>query len=195
MSTTPALEQISISLSLERGAVTPAHCVSFERCGRDRETINEDVLKNAGGPFTFDLDQRMPPFHICITRRFADHVRRLHHLLDKALIDIVERWWSDAEADFPARMPLESKEEELLRWIDGAGRKYIRPFRERYGMWRTDYLIEKHSGGVEQAKICEINARIPFNGLWVVGVQAQAARLLNGVGEHRFESPDDFEVR
>lgn len=38
----------------------------------------------------------------------------LHTALVNAMTDIVERWWTDSEAGFPVRMPLEKAEEELL---------------------------------------------------------------------------------
>ena len=142
---------------------------------------------------TFNLQDRMPPFNICISNRFAEHVRRLHGALDKALVDIVSRWYSDEEASFPTRMPFEKHEEVLLKWIYGRGAEFVAPFAERYGMWRTDYLIEKTANGQEQAKICEINSRIPYNGFWVVGYHEEATKLLRGADD-KLRSPNDFKV-
>jgi len=142
----------------------------------------------------FDSQTRMPPFNICISDHFANHVRLLHQALDKALVDIVQRWYADEEASFPKRMPLEKHEEELLEWIHGPGRKFVPSFREQYGMWRTDYLIERTADGFEQAKICEINARIPYNGLWAIGLHEEATKLLRGAEDVTFKSPNDFEV-
>jgi hypothetical protein len=39
----------------------------------------------------------------------------LHEALVEALKNIVPRWFSDVEARFPERMPLEKDEEELLK--------------------------------------------------------------------------------
>jgi len=80
------------------------------------------------------------------------------------LVDIVSHWYSDEEASFPRRMPLEKLEERLLLWIYGRGAEFVAPFAERYGIWRTDYLIERTVDRLEQANICEINSRIPYNG-------------------------------
>ena len=194
MSEPPALQQISVSLSVEQNAIAPATATSLARRQRDLKSIRDDSFKRNGGPLTFDLQNRFPPFNICISQRFASHVKEIHKLLDKALVDIVERWFTDKEADFPRRMPLEKHEEDLLRWIDGPASNMVPQFGKRYGMWRTDYLIEKGPGGLEFARICEINSRIPFNGFWVVGLHEDASKLL-GAGKKGFISPNNFDVR
>lgn len=55
------------------------------------------------------------PRPILITQQHQQTLKDLHSGLVLALTDIVERWWTDAEARFPERMPLESKEEALLQ--------------------------------------------------------------------------------
>lgn len=55
------------------------------------------------------------PRPILITQQHQQRLRDLHSGLGLALTDIVERWWTDAEARFPERMPLEPKEEALLQ--------------------------------------------------------------------------------
>lgn len=42
-------------------------------------------------------------------------VTELHEALTTAITDIVQRWWSDKEANFPGRMPLVPGEEQLLK--------------------------------------------------------------------------------
>lgn len=39
----------------------------------------------------------------------------LHSALITAITDIIQRWWSDKEANFPGHMPLEPDEEKLLQ--------------------------------------------------------------------------------
>jgi hypothetical protein len=39
----------------------------------------------------------------------------LHEALTAGITDIVERWWTDPEARFPERMPLEKQEKDLLK--------------------------------------------------------------------------------
>jgi hypothetical protein len=55
------------------------------------------------------------PMPILISRSHEQQLETLHEALTIAINDIVARWWSDLEARFPERMPLEKKEEELLQ--------------------------------------------------------------------------------
>jgi len=146
-----------------------------------------------GGSFGVAIYNRLAPFNIALSKSFAADVRHLHHLLDRALVDVVERWYRDEEAGFPARMPLENHEEGLLKWIDGDKAAFVRPFRDRYGAWRTDYLIERDDGGNEVPKICEINSRIPVNGLWMIGLHGEwCRRQIERSGVKGFEVPNDL---
>ena len=192
MTEPPAIQQISLSLSTERVAIAPATAASHARQLRDLETVRTSILEQNGGPLTFYMDERYSPFSVAITPRFSAHVRNLHKLLDKALVDVVSRWYTDKEANLPSRMPLEKHEDDLLRWISGLGKNLVPGFDGHYGMWRTDFLIERGPDGAEQAKVCEINSRIPFNAFWGVGMHEVATQLF-GAKESGFESPNDFE--
>lgn len=55
------------------------------------------------------------PLPILVTRRHQQHISDLHEALTLAIADIVQRWWQDPIARFSERMPLEPKEEDLLR--------------------------------------------------------------------------------
>jgi hypothetical protein len=55
------------------------------------------------------------PCPVLTTQRHDDDMRNLHLALKSAIEDIIKRWWTDREARFPLRMPLESEEEDLLR--------------------------------------------------------------------------------
>lgn len=191
---TPALQQISLSLSTTKDAIAPATATSHGRRSRDLNTIRQYIDQHLGSDgFPFRLNERLSSFNICMASSFKAQVEGLHQLLDRALIDIVERWFRDSKAAFPSRMPIEPHEEDLLRWIDGPGSKIIPSFAKRYGMWRADYLIEKDATGIERARICEINGRLPFNGFWVSGLHEEASKLLGG-GAKGFNSPNNFEV-
>jgi hypothetical protein len=191
----PNLEQISLTLSIEQNIVALATTASKDRQDREAEIIRNYILDEFGGPPAFNIHERLAPFNICLSRSFAAYVRDVHVLLDRALVDIVGRWFSDEQANFPARMPLERHEEGLIRWICGPGSALVSPFAEKYGMWRTDYLVEGDMQGQNNIKVCEINARIPFNGIWLIGSQGAAYknRICKG-NVHPFEIPDDFEV-
>lgn len=55
------------------------------------------------------------PCPVLTTQRYDDDLRNLHLALKLAIEDIIKRWWTDEEARFPLRMPLEPEEEDLLR--------------------------------------------------------------------------------
>lgn len=55
------------------------------------------------------------PHPLLITDNHQETFEKLVEALDLAIQDIVERWWTDEEAGFPLRMPLEPREESLLR--------------------------------------------------------------------------------
>ncbi|GAM33643.1 hypothetical protein TCE0_011r00701 [Talaromyces pinophilus] len=180
MTQMPSIQQISLSLSAERNAIAPATCANNSRLERDLKAVRDHVEPLfAPVNIPIPLHQRMSPFNICITQQFARTLESTHRLLDRALVDIVERWFTDIEANFPSRMPLEPHEEEVIRWISSqeqsqSGPEKMLDFRKRSGMWRTDILFDDRSTG--GAKICEINARIPFNGFYIAGLQSEATK-------------------
>ena len=55
------------------------------------------------------------PNPIVISKGHQRQLSELHTSLVLAIVDIVERWWTDDDARFPERMPLEAQEEELLQ--------------------------------------------------------------------------------
>lgn len=188
------LQQISLSLSVKTNTIAAASATDISRQVRDLETIRQYMRQRLGdAPLPFNIARFLSPFNICMSKPFATHVKEVHELLEKGLIDIVQRWFSDEKAAFPTRMPLEKHEEDVLRWIDGPASKFIARFGERYGMWRTDYLIERDQEGKEVPRICEINARIPFNGFFLVGVHEAATKEV-GAGMKGFECANEFEV-
>ncbi|CAG8092793.1 unnamed protein product [Penicillium salamii] len=107
------------------------------------------------------------PHPLLITEKHQETFEKLAEALDLVIQDIVERWWTDEEAGFPLRMPLEPREEILLRWIDG-NRDICRPYSERKGSWRPDFVIENDETGAENFRICEINARFCWNGFMLI---------------------------
>ncbi|KAK2766866.1 hypothetical protein FQN54_006180 [Arachnomyces sp. PD_36] len=116
---------------------------------------------------------------IAITQNHQRQLVELHDALTAAIIDIVERWWTDASARFPERMPLEPQEEDLLQWMQKLSPKELRPFKKCMGSWRPDFLLESHKDldnkdVVENFRICEINARFCWNGYVNAAVGQQA---------------------
>ncbi|KPM41729.1 hypothetical protein AK830_g4830 [Neonectria ditissima] len=98
------------------------------------------------------------PRPILIDTCHQQQLEELHEALTAAITDIVQRWWTDRDARFPERMPLEREEEKLLQ-----------KFPECLGSWRPDFLVEDSRGpedgdATENFRITEINARFSFNG-------------------------------
>ncbi|KGO76100.1 hypothetical protein PITC_006430 [Penicillium italicum] len=95
-----------------------------------------------------------------------------------AIEDIIQRWWTDEEAQFPQRMPLEPGEEDLLRWIH-SNPGLFPPWKERQGSWRPDFLVEIDEAGMEAFHICEINARFCWNGFMLVSFGQDSLSAFN----------------
>ena len=64
-------------------------------------------------PHAFDV--KACPHPLIVPQSQLFRLEKLHQLLSSAITNIVERWWSDEEARFPDRMPLEPIEEEILK--------------------------------------------------------------------------------
>ncbi|RAK99976.1 Clavaminate synthase-like protein [Aspergillus ibericus CBS 121593] len=121
------------------------------------------------------------PRPILITQQHQAQLQQLHRALTAAIVDIVTRWWTDADARFPQRMPLRREEEELLKWLD----RHLPPDRANYagcsGSWRPDFLVEgpgSESEPIETFRITEINARFSFNGFMYAAYGQEALRNL-----------------
>ncbi|CAI7592590.1 unnamed protein product [Penicillium viridicatum] len=108
---------------------------------------------------------------------FLIQLREFHEALIKAIINIVERWWDDSVSDFPSRMPLEPRAEEILKispsptlngWIDEQSKNNSMPaFADCLGNWRSDFLLT-HNDILAPGpgfQVCEINSRAPYNAI------------------------------
>jgi hypothetical protein len=62
-----------------------------------------------------DAHQKSAPYPILGNEDHQRQLAELSQALVLAITDIVERWWSDAGAGFPKRMPIEPVEEQLLQ--------------------------------------------------------------------------------
>ena len=54
-----------------------------------------------------------------LNRSIVNRLAETQSALGKAATSIIERWYSDEKAEFPARMPIEEHEDRLLR-VSGA---------------------------------------------------------------------------
>lgn len=59
--------------------------------------------------------QDISVYPILSDKGFLMHLREFHEALVKAIVNIVERWWDDKVSDFPSRMPLEPRAEDILK--------------------------------------------------------------------------------
>ncbi|OQD67627.1 hypothetical protein PENPOL_c003G03580 [Penicillium polonicum] len=108
---------------------------------------------------------------------FLIQLQEFHEALIKAIINIVERWWDDSDSDFPSRMPLEPRAEEILKvspspyskwWIDEQSKNKSMPaFADCLGNWRPDFLLTHNDILAPGAgfQVCEINSRAPYNAI------------------------------
>ncbi|KAF7557975.1 hypothetical protein G7Z17_g267 [Cylindrodendrum hubeiense] len=122
------------------------------------------------------------PRPILINKHHQQQLDELQEALNAAIVDIVQRWWSDRYARFPERMPLEKREEELLQWLEGQiSCGNLNQFPSCLGSWRPDFLVEDSQDGaiVENFRITEINARFSFNGFMH---QAYGQQALDDMG-------------
>ncbi|TFB01714.1 hypothetical protein CCMA1212_006253 [Trichoderma ghanense] len=109
------------------------------------------------------------PRPILVHEKHKERLQELNDALVASITDIVDRWWFDAAADFPGRMPLGEKEEELLKYVElQSVIGTLPPYAACRGSWRPDFLVEEvesEDGSViENFRITEINARFSFNG-------------------------------
>lgn len=203
------------------------------------------VLRQAGepaasaraGPATYRLEQEMHesallrlcpaekwyksshqagcPRPILVAEHHQQQLADLHKALATSITDIVERWWTDAEARFPQRMPLQKEEEDLLRvsepcyhfftghitdtrtwqWMEAQIPHGLPQFRDVLGSWRPDFLVEEGHGSrrgssAETYCITEINARFSFNG-FLHEAFGQQALLDMGIRKHGFDGATD----
>ncbi|KAH6876396.1 hypothetical protein B0T10DRAFT_414530 [Thelonectria olida] len=126
------------------------------------------------------------PRPILIGKHHQQQMEDLHEALTAAITDVVQRWWTDGDARFPERMPLEKEEEELLKWLEGEVSQGNLPrFSARLGSWRPDFLVEDDEDREENFRITEINARFSFNGFMheAYGQQALNDSLRGPEGE------------
>ncbi|KAJ5836572.1 hypothetical protein N7447_002598 [Penicillium robsamsonii] len=163
---------------------SPADVDSITRdCSRD--ALHNSLVKICpADTWTGNCHLSSCPFPILVNSLHQRQLLELNEALVKAITDIVSRWWSDKAARLSERMPLQPREEKLLRWLDSQETGDIRPFKECMGSWRPDFLVEEPvdltNGCVENFRICEINARFSWNG-YMLSALGQKALLDMGI--------------
>ncbi|GFF51610.1 hypothetical protein IFM46972_09341 [Aspergillus udagawae] len=160
-----------ISLKATKSVADPTSSIDAAHGDRLAE---RDAYDAAMFRFISDMElssmyaEGISPHPILMPRSFIEHLKEFQHLLFVAISNILDRWWDDSEADFPGRMPLEPHEESVLKWVHERSKQSLMPhYNERPLHWRPDLLLPAGADSNTSLpfKICEINARSPFNSM------------------------------
>ncbi|PKX95109.1 uncharacterized protein P174DRAFT_458698 [Aspergillus novofumigatus IBT 16806] len=159
------IPQICVGASRKAGVQVPITSAPRDDRLSDQDAYLSVLLSYTGGAHTLPYSLNfMCPHPVLIPTQFVTELEHFHVALARALTNIVQRWYADKEADFPSRMPLESREEQLLQWIYQCSEDNTFPAYEGHqGNWRPDLLLP--ADDPEGFKICEINARFASNGI------------------------------
>ncbi|GFF23882.1 hypothetical protein IFM61606_08971 [Aspergillus udagawae] len=161
---TPNHQQVCWSVTDAIGRLVPA--IDAKKGDRSSEAEAYRILiPLIHQPGYNPKDEILSPHPILTDKSFLLLMRYTHDALVKAVINIVDRWWSDTDANFPARMPLEAPVEAALQWIDEQSRNQVFPeFKDSLGNWRPDFLVTGNDSTMGPGfQICEINSRTPDN--------------------------------
>lgn len=108
--------QICLSASKKEGTLVSAADASYEDRKGAAEAFHSTISQYTEGNTHLPYDLRfLSPHPILITDQFLANLKQFHEALAIALSNIVQRWFTDKEADFPTRMPIEPHEEEVLQ--------------------------------------------------------------------------------
>lgn len=108
--------QICLSASKKDGTLVSAADASYEDRKCAAEAFHSTISQYTEGDTHLPYDLRfLSPHPILITDQFLANLRQFHEALAIALSNIVQRWFTDKEADFPTRMPIKPHEEEVLQ--------------------------------------------------------------------------------
>jgi|SRR5580704_12898284 hypothetical protein len=110
MSPYEALRQISLNQPHLEGAHLIAEGEYAEELYQFRESLQRSC---PAWPHGFDL--AASPLPILVPGDFVNRLEVLGDILCRAIVSIVERWWTDSDAKFPERMPLLPHQEALLK--------------------------------------------------------------------------------
>ncbi|KAL6916552.1 hypothetical protein ACHAP8_007027 [Fusarium lateritium] len=189
----PGLMQVSVSRSAEEKRLIPAYCSSLARRAKELEILRKNILTDAKGTeLAFGIQSRFSPHPVAVSDTLYSRMAQLHVLLGRVFIDIVDRWFTDENARFPERMPLDPSEESLLKWIVSSGA--IPDYRHHAGCWRSDILFEQTPDGLSDVapRICEINGRLPLNGVLGISLATNGLNEL-GAATGGLETQSDME--
>lgn len=115
MSDTFVASQVDVLESIRRGRSVPVTelTTSMEQRTQDAETIQD--LISAIFPSSQRRGIPIPSFQIYLNSNLITRFSDTQLALGKAATSIIERWYSDKQAGFPARMPVEEHEDRVLQ--------------------------------------------------------------------------------
>lgn len=108
------IRQISLTLTNKAEEAVRADSADMSTRSLELNTMQKSLLASCP-TWPYDLYRRACPYPVLVHHPRLCKLRDLHIALSAAITSIVERWWTDKDAHFPQRMPLEKQEEEILR--------------------------------------------------------------------------------
>jgi hypothetical protein len=112
----PEIHQVHISIGTGGHELVKDHEPEISFYAKEQEVLERNLLSLCpANLWPKGSHNSMSPRPILVTKEHQVHLAELHGALTTAITDIVDRWWTDEAACFPQRMPLEKKEEDLLR--------------------------------------------------------------------------------
>lgn len=108
--------QACLGASKKRGALVRAAKASSEDRKHTWDVHRSVVCQYTAGTEYLAIPLRyLCPHPVLVSDAFMADLANFHHALALALTNIVQRWFTDKEAAFTTRMPLQYHEEELLQ--------------------------------------------------------------------------------
>lgn len=101
-------------ISLSGAHIQDANQCTEEEYSKDLQQFRKSLLKSCP-KWPRDHDKAGSPLPLLIPKELAEQFQTLGELLDRAITNIVERWWTDEQANFSERMPILPRQESLLR--------------------------------------------------------------------------------
>ncbi|RFU73926.1 taurine catabolism dioxygenase [Trichoderma arundinaceum] len=161
---TDLVYQVDVLESIRQGH--PVRTTELTTSPEQRKADNEYI--QTGPPMLqfqgHDIAKTM--YHIYIHPTLIARFDQIQSALGKVTTNIIERWFSDEEANFLSRMPIDEHEENVLRWIATSG--IVPRYAGREGCSRPDFLFSATSENPYQPIVCEINSRFPYNSWFYV---------------------------
>ena len=108
--------QICLSASKKSGFPVPAPNASPEERNHAKDAFYSVIFQYTDGETLLPYELRyLCPHPILVPEQLSVDLEKYSQVLALALTNIVSRWFTDKEAAFPTRMPLEPHEEQLLQ--------------------------------------------------------------------------------